>query len=363
LTRARNIIVGSETQHFEGFSSVTGVQRVVREAHLALTEVLTPQGVRVSPLHTRDRERRREFRASPYFSVDPVLDQSPLAPEDVDAFLFLDLHTHADFARVHREKRRRARPVISIVYDILPITHPEWCSDDPERVFRMYLQQLLTLSDHIVVTSEHVRNDLLNLGWRIPGEIHVIGLGSAFRPRAPESAADDRMSLLYVSTVAPRKGHELLLAAYDVLRAQAYDVDLSIVGGEGWRSADIASAIREHPDFDGRVRWYTNAVDHTVASLARASSIGVFPSSDEGFGLFVEEGLTYGLKMVVSDIPVFRERPQRNVTFASLDAQCLAEAIAAAHSATWLPPGRVRTMQDFGNDLAALVLSVVSADG
>lgn len=353
------LLVGSDTQNLEGHSWVTGVQRVVREAHVVLTDTLSPQGIEVVPLHTKRAPRHREFRGNPYLAADPVLDRRPRSPADVDALLFLDLHAHADFAAVHRSRRQLRRPVIGLIHDILPILHPEWWLDDPERVFRMYVQQLLAVSDHVVVTTDKVRADVLALGWRIPGQLHVIPLGASFRQRAPEPQPDDRMSLLYVSTVEPRKGHDILLGAFDLLRASGHDVDLTLVGREGWHCGELTSAILSHEDFGGRLRWHHSADDLTVATIARDCSIGVFPSCDEGFGLFLEEGLAYGLKMVVSDIPVLRERTQPNVHFADRTSAGLANAILAAHASPWAPTGRVRTMQDFGHDLADLVRSVL----
>jgi glycosyltransferase involved in cell wall biosynthesis len=202
----------------------------------------------------------------------------------------------------------------------------------------------------------------LSLGWRIPGEVHVVGLGTTFRQREPQPAPDGRISMLYVSTIEPRKGHLVLVEAFDALRAKGLDVDLTLVGREGWACAHIVRTLRSHPDLGGRLRWYESANDLTVATLAADCSIGVFPSDDEGFGLFLEEGLAYGLKMVVNDIPVFRERTQANVIFADQTPEGLAAAIMRAHESEWvpLPAGGLRTMQDFGWDLADLVRDVVT---
>ena len=358
---ADSLVVGSETQFLETFGYVTGIQRVLRESHGTLTDVLAPLGIRTAPLHTRDRPRDLTFRGEPYLASDPVLDQQPVGPEDVDTVLLLDLHTDVDFARIFQERRRRSLPVVSVVHDILPITHPEWCVEDPRRAFRLYVQQVMAVSDHIVVTTDWVASDLRALGWRFTGDFHVIGLGTTFRQRAPEPSGDDRISILYVSTIDPRKGHDILLAAFDILRAEGRDVDLTIVGREGWRVPDVIRTLRTHPDAGGRLRWLPGADDLTVATVARGCSIGVFPAADEGFGLFVEEGLSYGLKMVVSDIPVFRERAQPNLSFHERTPQALAGAIVRAHETPWVPtaPGDVRTMHDFGRDIAELVRSVL----
>ena len=356
----RATIVGSDTQHIEGLSFVSGVQRVVRETHGAMVDALSPHGVDIVPVHTRPRPRSREFRQNAYLAADPVLERTPVSPDEVDAFLFLDLNPSADYALVHRELRRRRRPVVSLIYDIIPIIRPEWFETNATRAFRVYVQQMLAISDVIVVNSDQVRIDLLSLGWRVPGEIRVIPLGSSFRPRPPTPPRDDRLSLMYVSTVEPRKGHDILLGAFDLLRSAGLDVDLSIVGRKGWLADGIAESITSHPDFGGRLRWHRNADDLTMSSLARSSTVGVFPSQVEGFGLFLEEGLSQGLKMVVSDIPVFRERAQENVFYAERTPQGLAKAIERAHSTPWTRLARVRTMRDFGYDMADVVRETLS---
>lgn len=356
------IVVGSETQSLEGLTYVTGVQRVVREAHVAMTDALAPRGIRIAPLHSLEAPRHRGHLRNPYLASDPVLSQEPVTPEEVDAYLFLDLHLNASFRRVHMARQIRPRPAIGLVHDVLPILSPQWWPDDPQRVFRIYTQQLLRVCDHVVVTSQKSHDDLLSLGWEVPGELHVIPLGSTFRQRAPEAAPDGRMSLLYVSTVEARKGHDILLEAFDLLRRRGSDVDLTIVGREGWLDTDIAERLRQHPDFGGRLTWLVSPDDLTVSTVARRCSIGVFPSADEGFGLFLEEGLAHGLKMVVSDIPAFRERTMPNVSFTERTPQALADAIEGAHAQEWVPlaPGQVRTMQDFGRELAELVAETVT---
>jgi glycosyltransferase involved in cell wall biosynthesis len=90
----------------------------------------------------------------------------------------------------------------------------------------------------------------------------------------------------------------------------------------------------------------------------------VIPSDEEGFGMFLEEAITLGLKVVASDIPVFRERAQSNLFFAPLSAAGLAEGILQAAAAPWqsLADRPVRTMRDFACDFSNLVLGITASN-
>lgn len=361
---ADDLVIGSETQRFEGVGFLTGIQRLIREAHVGLVDRLSPMGRQIVPLHTRDSPRQTASVRHNYLASDPVIHERQRSPDDVDAFLFLDVNPQADFAAVHHSLRRRKRPVIVLIHDVIPIKHPDMFFPDEVLRFRLYLQQVLNLADHVIVTSDVVGNDLQSLGWRFRAVIHVIRLGSIFRPRRPQTPETDRMSILYVSTVEPRKGHRQLLDAFDLLRREATDIDLTLIGRAGWASGDLFDAILHHPDQGGRLRWIETADDTVLQTVADRCNIGVFPSHDEGFGLFLEEGLTLGLTMVVSDIPVFRERVYDNVYFTDVSAEGIASALTQAHANGWQEPTHpIRTMGDFLDDLADLVVGLTPRTG
>jgi glycosyltransferase involved in cell wall biosynthesis len=208
-----------------------------------------------------------------------------------------------------------------------------------------------------VVTSEKVKSDLERLNWKVRGTIQVLRLGSTFKPRPANSESTNRMSVLYVSTLRKYKGHAELLQAFDLLRASDIDIDLTFIGQLSEPEHDLADAIRSHLDFGGRLRWIESANDVLLTTIAGECTIGAFPSEEEGFGLFLEEGLALGLKMVVTDLPVFRERAQDNVTYFSRSPEALAEALMTAHANAWKTPDvPVRTMSDFHDDLAELIM-------
>jgi glycosyltransferase involved in cell wall biosynthesis len=329
----------------------------MRETHRHLAPALAEQDIGLVPVRANDRPMVSERTQSSYVSSDPILEGSMMRPHDVDAVLMLDPLSHVDFGSLLRIRRERKLPVIAMINDLLPIRHPEWFNREAEKAYRIQLQQILHIADHVVVPSHHVRRDLKDLGWPVGPQIHVIHLGSTFEQRPPvrESAGDIR--IIYVSTIAPRKGHATLLDAVDSLWAQGKGVELVLVGRIGWDIEEVITRIRQHPRAGTGLRWFEFADDDQVLSLMKESTIGVIPAEGEGFGLFLEEALSAGLMVVASDLPVFRERTYPNVLYAKLGAKALADAIllASEHRPSPIEDGEVRTMKDFSDDLAQIV--------
>lgn len=356
------IVVGSETQSYETHGFVTGIQRVLCETHKGLFDFLGTREIEIGWLHTREATRSTNFRKVPYFAEDPVLEGKQVALEDVDALLLFDLALNMDFGAVAREKKRRGLPVFAMVYDILPLRRPDWFTNDAYLGFKLWLQQILFVSDYIVVNSQEVKENIEALGWALRSEIFVIPLGSVHTQRAASNTPRAQVSALCVNTIAPRKGHEILLDAFDLLRKSDVDVDLTLVGRIGWECDDLVERLRNHPDISGRLKWIRDGNDDTVKALASHCNIGLIPSEGEGFGMFLEEALTLGLKVVASDIPVFRERKQANVFYSELTAKALAESMVRAAETEWVPFGRgeVRSMRDFSRDVSDLIVSKLS---
>lgn len=356
------MLIGSETQSQEHQVVLTGIQRVICESHKVLFDSLGAQGIEIGWVNTRKIPRSMNFMKVPYLTQDPVLTGMQAQLSEISLLLLSDIPAHMDFLAVTAERKRRNLPVIALIHDVLPLTNPEWFPEQANRNFKLYLQQLFYIADHIVVISDQVKHDLEMLGWKRSAPIDVIPLGSIFPQCGRSSIPDNQLSILYVSTLAPRKGHAELLDSFDELRLLGADIDLTLVGQQGWECTDLVDRIRTHPDFDGRLKWIQNADDHTIKVAASRCNLGVIPSEGEGFGLFLEEGLTLGLKMVASNIPVFRERPHPNITY--FDRQPdnqLTQAILVAASKKWVPaePGEVRSMTKFGLELSDLILDLL----
>jgi len=342
------------------FEYHTGIQRVIRETHEHLFDFLSCHGIQLGWCRTQDTAASNIFLNNDYLAADPVLRNGEVPLGECPVVIFLDLNTSIDFSRLATEKKESGKTYIFMIHDLLPI---QISSVPPQASFqfRIYLQQVLHLADHIVVTTEKVRNDLLDLSWHTKAEIHIIHLGTSLPTQTSVAIPRQQISLMYVSTIEPRKGHDLLLDTFDLLLESGIDVDLNLIGRYGWDREQLQARILGHAEFGSRLRWRSSADDYELRAVARKCNIGVFPTEDEGFGLFVEEGLSLGLNMVVSDIPEFRERAGSGVYFSGTDPAELAARIIEAREEWGSADSmrQVRSMQDFAHDLTTLILAEV----
>jgi len=162
------------------------------------------------------------------------------------------------------------------------------------------------LAGEFGVEAQLVRNGVDRARFRAPHD-------SAERA-ADRRALDlgDRLAVLTVGGIEPRKGSLTLLEGFADLRAQVPELDplLLIVGG-----ATLFDYRDEIERFNLRARelGVSEHVRHagtvTPAQLERhyrAADIFAFPSTKEGFGLVALEALAAGLPVVASEIDVFR---------------------------------------------------------
>jgi glycosyltransferase involved in cell wall biosynthesis len=131
-----------------------------------------------------------------------------------------------------------------------------------------------------------------------------------------------------VGTLEPRKGHAQTLAAFEQLWQQGIDVNLIMVGKQGWKMSAKIKQMRQHPEIGQRLFWLENISDEYLTKLYAASTCLIAASEGEGFGLPLIEAAQNKVPIIARNIPVFREvAGDHAYYFQGLDAESLAEAI------------------------------------
>ena len=114
-------------------------------------------------------------------------------------------------------------------------------------------------------------------------------------------------SFLMVGTLEPRKGNAQTLQAFEQLWAKGIEVNLVMVGKQGWMVESLIDKIKKHPQLNKRLFWLDGISDEFLELVYSHSTCLVAASEGEGFGLPLIEAAQKKLPIIARDIPVFKE--------------------------------------------------------
>ena len=114
--------------------------------------------------------------------------------------------------------------------------------------------------------------------------------------------------LLMVATLEPRKNHEKLLQAWELLRASGQgDLHLVLVGSPGWGSEALVGRLQPWLRERGGLHVLGGVPSDDLRLLYRHAAVTVCPSVAEGFDFPGVEAMRSGGVVAASDIPVHRD--------------------------------------------------------
>lgn len=105
-----------------------------------------------------------------------------------------------------------------------------------------------------------------------------------------------RKYILYVGRIVPEKGLDVLIGAFGRLETD-YRLVIAGSGGPGY------SGMLKKMDQSGRVVYTGYISDGQLSEIYTYASLFVLPSMNEGFPIALLEAMSYGLDVLVSDIP------------------------------------------------------------
>lgn len=132
-------------------------------------------------------------------------------------------------------------------------------------------------------------------------------LPAALLELAPLDAASCPPYVLMVSTIEPRKNHQLLLQAWERLKYTDFpQLKIVFVGSTGWDHAPVLKAFRPWAE-RGELFWLNNVPSSELRVLYEHAAVTVCPGLAEGFDYSGVEAMRCGGVVAASDIPVHRE--------------------------------------------------------
>lgn len=249
----------------------------------------------------------------------------PVEFREDDVLLMLDSSWHYSISALSKHARSANATVITVIYDLIPILHPELCEVELTDVFESWVEEAASVADGFIAISKTVKSDIERYNQKFElvnkPEYGYFYLGAEISNTQGSVRAELKnvihktTSYLIVCTVEPRKNHKYLFETFKKLWDDGLEVNLHIVGRVGWKVDSLLKEIKQHPEFGRRIFLWHDLNDSELVYCYKHAKALLFPSVIEGFGLPLIEAQHYGLPVLASDTPIHREIGQGSVDY------------------------------------------------
>ena len=265
--------------------------------------------------------------------------QTEVEIHEGDILLLADSAWYMDNWESIKSAKEKGAFIVSIIYDLIPITHPQFCDDILVKHFKGWFEKTVINADYFVAISKTVQLSVMSyIEQNFPGKIQpeqfgYFYLGADFSYSTAGENDNDKEELpekleqlyqnnhsvyLIVSTVEARKNHKYVLDAFDSLWEQGVDVTLNLVGKPSPTGEPSLQRIRKHKMLNEKLFYWDNLHDTGLKYCYKQSKMLLYPSIIEGFGLPIIESLSYDLPVMASDIPIHREIGKEHISYFNL---------------------------------------------
>jgi alpha-1,2-rhamnosyltransferase len=280
--------------------------------------------------------------ALPLYLTERVLEKIEVRPRAFamasrsdDILVLLDSSWHADFFPAAEKLQRQGVSIVSVIYDLIPLTHPQFCDGPLVQVFDRWFEWIANTANGFIAISDTIRDEVNSevrrrLGsertdsrwfdfFHLGSELDQVDTDKSVRSLVEKLFGSGLSIYLMVSTIEPRKNHAYLLDAFEQLWRDGSDVVLCFIGRIGWKNERLIERVKNHPQLKRRLFMFNDLSDVELEYCYSHAKSLVFPSFVEGFGLPLVEAMQRGLPVMASDIPVFHEIGGEFVSYFDLD--------------------------------------------
>lgn len=252
----------------------------------------------------------------------------PIEPVPGD-ILFCPAYWHDLDPKYLRSVQLRGARIVTLVHDILPVTHPRFYKAPWKHLFAANLITAMRRSDALFAVSQATADAMIELAARSGLADVTVGVArngyhplvsqdmrrrvdtGAFTPvlREPTRYAMIRemQPFLMVGSIEPKKGHIPVIRSFEALWDAGLARPLVIVGRKGWLEESVVHAIRTSRHYKRTLFWFEDFDDLDLYSTYRRSRGLIFGSYAEGFGIPMIEALAAGCPVIGYDTPINRE--------------------------------------------------------
>lgn len=248
----------------------------------------------------------------------------PFSIQKGDVLILLDASWHSAYFSLIREFKDQGGIVVAVIYDLMPLTHPQYCHKRLVPIFRHWFDMVQQTADGFMAISKTVRNQTRayidgngsskapqSAQWfdyfQLGSDLDQVRKSSAIRPDLQSIFHKGIPVYLMVGTLEPKKNHACLLDVFEKLWRQEVDVALCLVGRKSWGFDGLLKRIGRHREYRQRLFVFNAIGDAELEYCYHNARSLLLPAHVEGFGLPLIEAMQRGLPAMANDITVFRE--------------------------------------------------------
>jgi glycosyltransferase involved in cell wall biosynthesis len=231
--------------------------------------------------------------------------------------------------------------LVVTIHDLIFLKHKVQYPFIDRSIYELKTRYAAKHADKIIAVSEETKYDLIEF-YKIPerkidvvyplsvvsSQLSVVGCQLSDEKRI---GIDEKYSLptkyiLDVGSFFPRKNQSILIEAFDRIKNEVEE-DLVLVGGNGTMLSEIKQKVAEKK-LDNRVHILTGVSNDELTTIYKASSVFVFPSLLEGFGMPIVEALLSKVPVIASKGGAIEEAAGKDSLFVDPNsAEDIAEKI------------------------------------
>ena len=280
------------------------------------------------------------------------LDNEIITPQKGDIFYALDFSVmyrcepEIPLLEAHKngffdELKKAGGKVFVRVYDLLPLTHPEFFPYHAGELHLRWCELLKDIDATLLAISSRVESDLKTYGFN---KTKTLSLASYFKEYKKADKAKEP-TFICVGTIEERKGIKAICLAFERLALIGANAKLIIVGRMGRVDDDFRTFLEQGEHENIIYKGFCS--DDELAELYATSHALIAASYDEGFGLPLIES---GLPVIARDIEIFREVLGDNALYFKDNLE-LMNILINYKNISLLPPKNTRTWGDVANEL------------
>lgn len=201
---------------------------------------------------------------------------------------------------------------VAVIYDLSFELHPQFVAKGNREHLSKLVKATVARTDHIVVISGNTKKEVTQYYAVPPKKITVVNPAvdhKHFYPRKEQEIAQTKREygitknyILFTSTIEPRKNVQGLLKAYRKLDESLRNMySLVLAGKKGWLSESIDVMLQEMIGQGYNIITTGYVDEEDLPGLYSGSSVFVYPSFYEGFGMPPLEAMACGVPVIVAN--------------------------------------------------------------